>query len=146
MIDDPIAAGAAEQGADGKAMHHAGGVVDLPDRIGGLDGLSRIVEIEEAASRVDDAGLEKVEKVVGLREQPFPVKAVGAPAWAKRWENGLEVRHRDIHCDRARAAMKCSTSAQDGGFAPLRVQTMAAAAAAKSRAAVTCSSVSAATP
>ena len=42
--------------------------------------------------------------------------------------------------------MNCSTSGQEGGFAPRRVQTMAAAAAAKSRAAVTCASLKPAMP
>src|SRR5918993_1500516 len=62
MIDDSVAAGAAEQGANGKAMDHAGGVVDLSDRIGGLDWPPRMVEIEEAAGRIDDPMLKEVKQ------------------------------------------------------------------------------------
>jgi hypothetical protein len=47
-------------------MHHAGGVVDLPDGVAGLDRLSLVIEIEEAARRIDDPALEEIEEPFGL--------------------------------------------------------------------------------
>src|SRR3569623_2184878 len=53
MVDDFVRAGPAKQGAYGEAMLHAGGGVDRPDGIFGINGLAMRGEVDEPALGVD---------------------------------------------------------------------------------------------
>jgi hypothetical protein len=83
VIDDRVAAGAPEQGPDGKAMHHAGGVVDLADRIALLDHLPGGVEVEKSSGRIDDPALVECEEIGSLLGKPLPMERTDLPTRAE---------------------------------------------------------------
>ncbi len=81
MVDDVVRTGMAEQRSDRIAMHHARGIVDLPQ--GARNGAAALVEIVEPAARVDGVALEQIEKRPPLIAQPLTVVRARSPARRK---------------------------------------------------------------
>ena len=76
MVDDPVRAGQAELMRHDKTMHHAGGVVDLPQcAVGAMRHRARVIAQRlKPAQRIDRAELEKVKERAGLIQKPEPVR------------------------------------------------------------------------
>jgi hypothetical protein len=93
VIDDPVGSGPAQQRADGEAMDHSRGDVNLADRVAVMNRLASSVEIEEAASRIEVPMLKEIEQAVSLIRQPPPMERAHAPARAEGRESWQGGRH-----------------------------------------------------
>ena len=96
VIDDRVAAGPAEQHADGKAIHGPRRRVDLAQRARVSDGQALRIEDEEAAVRMNQVRLEERKEVVRLPSEPMAMIGPRLEGRSDRRKHGLVRWHHQL--------------------------------------------------